>query len=263
MRRDLAVSRDREGLRSSKDLTHENGIAPSNVVGQAGANVSDAELPKSTEPAGPPTSTESAGLPMSTSPTGPVKDSSLGALAKTDETSTVEAASTGDPKLAIETNALKEGAQPDEEKPPDTATMSANADLESLFNDPAGESGPGTGSAFNDDMNTNADFDFATFNVSLDNGADHDGSDGGNISALIPGLQDYSNETTADNDFNAMFASEGNPNGDVFSGFGVENQGNGKPEENFFDDFMDIQFDMSDTGKEGEGESQEFDFDFS
>ncbi|EMC98206.1 hypothetical protein BAUCODRAFT_155413 [Baudoinia panamericana UAMH 10762] len=137
---------------------------------------------------------------------------------------------------------------------PDTANISDTRDLDSLFNDSA-SAGPATGDF---DMGTNdaAEFDFSTFNASLDgNTADNDDS----ISSLLPGLQDYANTqpNTSDADLDALFTS-------APSASGLD----GPQHDTTFDDIMDFSnFNADDLPASGEGQARtqddlNFDLDF-
>nr|POF14131.1 hypothetical protein CFP56_03155 [Quercus suber] len=130
-----------------------------------------------------------------------------------------------------------EGQLPtDDDNPPDTGTFSNNADLDSLFNDPISAGGGGDNPPT--DFDPNGDFDFGSFNASLgDNNHNNDGNDNDdndNISALLPGLQDYANNihTSGQPDFDALFATDV-PAGD-------DNGNNNPPGDSTFDDLMDF-----------------------
>ncbi|TKA67814.1 hypothetical protein B0A55_09049 [Friedmanniomyces simplex] len=158
-------------------------------------------------------------------------------------------------------------------KPPDTATMSEGQDLESLFNDPisAGGSGDtttgpatgtGTGEDPNDPTDFTAGFDFGTFNASLDTSNAMDTDD--NITALLPGLQDYANTqpigTEAEEpDFNALFATDAPLDGEVDAQQAAEQR------DSTFDDIMNFaEFNGSEYtggggGEGGGGDGADFD----
>nr|OQO22460.1 hypothetical protein B0A51_11602 [Rachicladosporium sp. CCFEE 5018] len=265
-RRDLAVSRDKEGLHTSAPATAQavaqtpSENAPLEEVVDVSAELMSDIKPQSTEAIAEPGKQLLAELDEvkpKASPSQPEAiDSSSG------EAEEVE------PKLEIDTAMKSAGSKDDQQDsndaPPDTATMSVNADLDSLFNDPlsADGQGSGPGTTFDDDINGNGDFDFASFNDSINNGAEQDENDGDNISALLPGLQDYADGSTAEPDFGAIFGTggDGGVGGvDDFSGFVTDQQGNDKPQETLFDDMMDFNFDMS---GEGDNAAQDFDFDF-
>ena len=146
---------------------------------------------------------------------------------------------------------------PDEDKPPDTAAYTN--DLESLFGAPTSAEA-GEAPDFNMEPNNNDEFDFG-FSSNLDNsGADND-----NISALLPGLQDYANNQPTEGgepDFSSLF-----PTDVAMGNDGQEDgqQANMEHRDSTFDDLMDFaDFNPADY-TEGSGvanENQEFDFSF-
>lgn len=157
--------------------------------------------------------------------------------------------------------------QADDEKPPDTGTFSNNADLESLFNDP-GSAGPGEAPDFGIDSNVSTGFDFETFNANLDN--NNNVADNDNISALLPGLQDYANTQPSGSggepDFSALFATDAPATGDVLAEGSGDGQGSGEQRDSTFDDLMDFaDFNANDYAGDGEGGSngnQDYEFIF-
>ncbi|OQN97454.1 hypothetical protein B0A48_16613 [Cryoendolithus antarcticus] len=263
LRRDLAVSRDKEGLQIGAPATAQ-------VVAQAPSEKAPLEevVDVSAEPMSDikPQSSEAIAEPgkQLLAELDEVKPKSSPSQTEAMDSSSVKAEEV-EPKLEIDTAMKSTDAKDDQQDsndvPPDTATMSVNADLDSLFNDPmsAGGQGSGPGTAFDDDINGNGDFDFASFNASINNDAEQDDNDGNNISALLPGLQDYADGSTAEPDFGAIFGSGGDVNVDDFSTFVTDQDNKDKPQESMFDDMMDFNFDMS---GEGDNAAQDFDFDF-
>ena len=143
-----------------------------------------------------------------------------------------------------------------EDRPPDTGTYTN--DFESLFGGPT-SAGPVDAPEFGIDPNNNAEFDFGPFD---NNGADND-----NISALLPGLQDYANNQATESGepgFGALFATDlpmsnnGQDDGQLASN---------EHRDSTFDDLMDFaDFNPADyaegSGEGGTNENQEFDFSF-
>lgn len=156
----------------------------------------------------------------------------------------------------------------DEDQPPDTGTFSNTNDLDSLFGptsaDPAGD-----GADFSIDPDNSAEFDFETFagaNLNDNNSV----ADNDNISALLPGLQDYANthpvSGNGGEDFDALFDTSDLP-------MQIDGQGDGEQQgppqghrDSTFDDLLDFaDFNAGDfaAGEAGNGdENQDFDFNF-
>ncbi|KAK5136962.1 hypothetical protein LTR08_001469 [Meristemomyces frigidus] len=155
---------------------------------------------------------------------------------------------------------------PEDDQAPGTGTYSNNADLDSLFNDPTSAVDAVNAAAAPDfDMGADAaaSFDFDHFNTNLDNAA----ADNDNISALLPGLQDYANTQpvgSAEPDFAALFATEAPVNG-VGEEAG-DLQGSGEHRDSTFDDLMDFNDfnagDYAGNEEDGSGGDQGFDFTF-
>jgi hypothetical protein len=141
--------------------------------------------------------------------------------------------------------------QNEDDKPPDTGTYTN--DLDSLFGGPT-SAGAGDGADFNmDNPNDNSVFDFGSFGNDTENAA----TDNDNLSALLPGLQDYANTQPTGNgepDFDALFSTDMAGNAD----------GNGnQQEDDTFADFMNFDdFGADYTQGKGEGENNDKDFDF-
>ncbi|KAK3066986.1 hypothetical protein LTR53_016399, partial [Teratosphaeriaceae sp. CCFEE 6253] len=173
----------------------------------------------------------------------------------------------------------------DDNKPPDTATVSEGQDLESLFNDPASAGGsgagtttnPGTGPATGTGTGTGeestdfaGDFEFGTFTQALDGSAGQDTMDtDDSISALLPGLQDYANTQpagaeTEEPDFNALFATDAPMVEDGQGGeAGAVHGDAGFDEIMSFADFNNAEFSSGGNGQGGSANGNEsFNFDF-
>lgn len=185
-----------------------------------------------------------------------------------DEVSTTSEPQTSDTKLQLNTNPTEQasGEQSAEEKAPDTATFSNTGDLDSLFNDATSAGGAGGEGGDEPDFSTsadlNAEFDFTSFN-DASNSNDND-----NISALLPGLQDYANETTGtEPDFSSFFTADPpnnltdqsqNNNTDMGQQLIDTAQG-----DSTFDDIFDMTFDMGGGNDGNQNGGNQFDFDFS
>jgi hypothetical protein len=174
-----------------------------------------------------------------------------------------------EPKLELNTNPAgpADGEQSAEDKAPDTGTFSNTGDLDSLFNDAASGGGMGGDNGEELDFGTsadlNAEFDMASFTNGLDANKSNDND---NISALLPGLQDYANDTAgAEPDFSSFFSAEPttNPPDQTQNSIatGGEQQNNNMQHDNTFDDIFDMTFDMGDGGQNQNAES-DFNFEF-
>lgn len=159
---------------------------------------------------------------------------------------------------------INETREGDDDNPPDTAISTAN-DLDSLFGAPASVEAGGAAEDFSmDDPNNTNEFDFGSFGDNLDNNA----ADNDNISALLPGLQDYANtQPTEDGqpDFDALFSTDMPITAEDGQQMPTEHR------DSTFDDLMNFgDFNASDfaesggggTGEGGGNENQEFDFSF-
>ena len=179
-------------------------------------------------------------------------------------------APTSNQKLELDTNSAKtaSGEQSAEDKAPDTGTFSNTGDLDSLFNDTASGGGMGGDNGDEPDFSTsadlNAEFDMASFTNGLDANKSNDND---NISALLPGLQDYANDTAgAEPDFSSFFSAEPTTNPPDQSQnagtAGDEQQNDNLQHDNTFDDIFDMTFDMGGGGQSQNG-GNDFNFDFS
>jgi hypothetical protein len=170
-----------------------------------------------------------------------------------------------DKKLELNTNPTEQasGEQSADDKAPDTATFSNTGDLDSLFNDTTSAGGAGGDEPdFSTSADLNAEFDFTSFN---------DGSnsnDNDNISALLPGLQDYANETTGtEPDFSSFFTADPSTNltdqsqdNNTAMGQQLIDTAQG---DSTFDDIFDMTFDMGGGNDGNQNGGTQFDFDFS
>ena len=171
-----------------------------------------------------------------------------------------------DPALQIDTqthpaDSKGETTQENEDIEPDTGTFSNTNDLESLFGAPTSAEA-GDAPDFGIDPNNNTEFDFGSFGTNLD---DHNNSaDNDNISALLPGLQDYANTQpsgSGEPDFGALFSTD--------LPMASEDQGDGQQRDGLehrdstFDDLFDLSdFNAGDMGEGGGNENQDIDFSF-
>lgn len=188
--------------------------------------------------------------------------------AVSDEVPVTSEPQTSDTKLELNTNPTEQanGEQSADDKAPDTATFSNTGDLDSLFNDATSAGGAGGDGGDEPDFSTsadlNAEFDFTSFN-DASNSNDND-----NISALLPGLQDYANETTGtEPDFSSFFTADPpnnltdqsqNNNTDMGQQLIDTAQG-----DSTFDDIFDMTFDMGGGNDGTQNGGTQFDFDFS
>lgn len=287
MRRDLALWRDKTGRPSPQDVVGDS-------TNDTEARPNPTELPTAS-------ATEEVVMPERESAEPGVPDPALiGSLGQLNDRESVEVSRTegspkagskpphaaevvpdlpkeegkpSDPASQIDTDKDQQTAQLDEitrvddDNPPDTGTFSNNADLDSLFNDdPAsGSGGDAVANEFSLDANPTTEFDFETFTANLDsNGTDND-----NISALLPGLQDYANTHPVGSgqpDFDALFATDVPVVGDGQGEGAGDQQGSGEQHDSTFDDLMDFTDfnagDYSGNGEDGAGNNDEFNFAF-
>lgn len=173
-----------------------------------------------------------------------------------------------DTKLELNTNPTEQanGEQSAEDKAPDTATLSNTGDLDSLFNDPTSAGGMGGDSIGEPDFSTsadlNAEFDFQSFNDATA------ANDNDNISALLPGLQDYANDNGgAEPDFSSFFTADpatnlGDQSQNSQTALG-EQQIDTAQGDSTFDDLFNLTFDMSGGTDGNQNGGNDFNFDFS
>lgn len=152
-----------------------------------------------------------------------------------------------------------ESHEADEDRPPDTGTYTN--DMESLFGGPT-SAGPVEAPEFHMDPTSNTDFDFGFGDELGDGGADND-----NISALLPGLQDYANNGATeggDTNFDDLFSTH-LPMANIGQVDGQ--QASTEHRDSTFDDLMDFaDFNPGDYaeggGSGGTNDNQVFDFSF-
>jgi len=284
MRRDLAVARTKSGTEAASKPTK----LPTNMK-----TTVDAPKPASVQPDKPrsdPIATSASNQPQHQSTkqdqpqpaTSPKKrsspsledESSFEPAAKKQATGNDNPVSAEvpapEPKLELDTNPAgpASGEQSAEDKAPDTGTFSNTGDLDSLFNDAASDGGMGGDNGEEPDFGTsadlNAEFDMASFTNGLDANKSNDKD---NISALLPGLQDYADDTaSAEPDFSSFFSTEPTTNPpDQSQNVGMaggEQQNDNMQHDNSFDDIFNMTFDMGGGGG-GQSGGNDFNFDFS
>lgn len=182
-----------------------------------------------------------------------------------DEVPATSEPQTSDTKLELNTNPTEPASKEEsaDDKAPDTATFSNTGDLDSLFNDATSAGGAGGDEPdFGTSADLNAEFDFTSFN-DASNSNDND-----NISALLPGLQDYANETTGtEPDFSSFFTADPpnnlndqSQNNNTAMGQQLIDTAQG---DSTFDDIFDMTFDMGGGNDGNQNGGTQFDFDFS
>jgi len=279
MRRDLAVARSKSGTEAASKpteiptSTNAKVDAPEVVPVQANEPNRDQLATTTVDPPQPEPAKEDQPQPT----TSPKKRSSP---SLEDDTSNEPAAKkqavddsvpvsseapASDLKLGLDTNPAgpASGEQLAEDKAPDTGTFSNTGDLDSLFNDTASGGGMGGDNGEEPDFGTsadlNAEFDMASFTNGLDTNKSNDNE---NISALLPGLQDYANDTAgAEPDFSSFFNTEPTDQGQNSGAAGGEQQNDTLQHDNTFDDIFDMTFDMG-GGGQGRNEGNDFNFNF-
>lgn len=284
VRRDLAVARSSKSGRGAATQPVEATpavTANSNVPEPTAAQPSEAkpDIVDMTEsdPPQPETTKEPEQLPVTSpkkrpSPShedGSSEEPATKKQATGDEKPATTEPQTADTKLELNTNPTDQigGEQSADDKAPDTATFSNTGDLDSLFNDATSAGGMGGDGGDEPDFSTsadlNAEFDFQSFN---DTSAANDND---NISALLPGLQDYANDTTGtEPDFSSFFTAD--PANNLADQSQNTNSAMGQQlidtaqGDSTFDDIFDMTFDMSggNDGNQNNG-GNDFNFDFS
>ena len=228
-----------------------------------------------TEPDAPqPETTKEAEEPPAASPKkrsspshedGSVEEPAAKKQAVGDEVPATSEPQTSDTKLELNTDPTEQasGEQSADDKAPDTATFSNTGDLDSLFNDTTSAGGAGGDEPdFSTSADLNAEFDFTSFN-DASNSNDND-----NISALLPGLQDYANENTGtEPDFSSFFTADPpnnltdqSQNNNTAMGQQLIDTAQG---DSTFDDIFDMTFDMGGGTDGNQNGGAQFDFDFS
>jgi hypothetical protein len=281
IRRDLAVARSSN---SSTEVAKTAVDVPSAATAEPAAPEISAPQPSEpsadiidiTEPDAPqPETTKEAEEPPATSPKkrpspshedGGVEEPAAKKQAVGDEVPATSEAQASDKKLELNTNPTEQasGEQSADDKAPDTATFSNTGDLDSLFNDTTSAGGAGGDEPdFSTSADLNAEFDFTSFN-DASNSNDND-----NISALLPGLQDYANETTGtEPDFSSFFTADPS-NNNLTDQSQNDNTAIGQQlidtaqGDSTFDDIFDMTFDMGGGNDGNQNGGTQFDFDFS
>jgi hypothetical protein len=280
IRRDLAVARSSN---SSAEVAKTTVDVPSAAPAEPAApeiNAPQSSEPSAdiidiTEPDAPQSeTTKEAEEPPAASPKkrpspshedGSVEEPAAKKQAVGDEAPVKSESQASDKKLELNTNPTEQasGEQSADDKAPDTATFSNTGDLDSLFNDTTSAGGAGGDEPdFSTSADLNAEFDFTSFN---------DGSnsnDNDNISALLPGLQDYANETTGtEPDFSSFFTADPSTNltdqsqdNNTAMGQQLIDTAQG---DSTFDDIFDMTFDMGGGNDGNQNGGTQFDFDFS
>ena len=280
IRRDLAVARGSNSgaevatkaveaprVANTEPIAPENGATRQSDVAADIIDMTepDAPQPEPTKEAEESPAASPKKRPSPSHEDGSVEEPATKKQAVGDEVPTTSEAQTNDTKLEPNTNPteLASGEQSADDKAPDTATFSNTGDLDSLFNDTTSAGGAGGDEPdFSTSADLNAEFDFTSFN-DASNSNDND-----NISALLPGLQDYANETTGtEPDFSSLFTAdppnnltEQSQNNNTGMGQQLVDtaQGGGT-----FDDIFDMTFDMGGGTDENQNGGAQFDFDFS
>lgn len=280
IRRDLAVARSSSSSAEVATKAVEappaaiaEPTAPENSATQSGEATTD--VIDITEPDAPQSeTTKEAEKPPAASPKkrpspshedGSVEEPAAKKQAVGDEVPTTSEPQTSDSKLELNTNPTEpaSGEQSADDKAPDTATFSNTGDLDSLFNDTTSAGGVGGDEPdFSTSADLNAEFDFTSFN-DASNSNDND-----NISALLPGLQDYANATTGtEPDFSSFFTADPpnnltdqSQNNNTAMGQQLIDTAQG---DSTFDDIFDMTFDMGGGNDGNQNGGAQFDFDFS
>lgn len=280
IRRDLAVARSsNSGAEVANNAVKSPALVISEpAVPETSATQSDktkADIIDVTEPDPPqPETAKKAEEPPAASPKkrpspshedGSVEEPATKKQALGDEVPVKSEPQTSDTKLQLNTNptAQVSGDQSADDKAPDTATFSNTGDLDSLFNDATSAGGMGGDGGDEPDFSTsadlNAEFDFNSFNDTSNT------NDNDNISALLPGLQDYANDTAGtEPDFSSFFTADP-PNNQP------QNNNNALGQQlidtaqgdSTFDDIFDMTFDMGGGNDGNQNGGTQFDFDFS
>jgi hypothetical protein len=283
MRRDLAVARSKSGTGITNlpvkvpSVTTANPVVPQLVealpteVKPASVEVKETVSPQleTAKPAEAPTAISSNKRPSPSYEDGTIDEHATKKQAVGDKVAVSIEPQTSGKKLELDIKPDEQvsGKQSADDKAPDTATFSNTGDLDSLFNDPISAGGM-EGDAVNEpDFSTsadlNADFDFQSFN-------DASGSnDNDNISSLLPGLQDYANDTGgAEPDFSSFFNPD--PSANVTTQPpGTTNIDMGQQQidtaqgDSTFEDMFNLTFDMGGGNDGNQNGGSDFNFDFS
>jgi hypothetical protein len=280
IRRDLAVARSSDsGAEVAKEAVEAPPAAiaepkaPEDSATQPGEVTTDiiditepdAPQPETTKEAEEPPAASSKKRPSPSHEDGSVEEPAAKKQAVGDEVPATSEPQTSDTKLELNTNTTEQasGEQSTDDKAPDTATFSNTGDLDSLFNDATSAGGAGGDEPdFSTSADLNAEFDFTSFNDATNS------NDNDNISALLPGLQDYANETTGtEPDFSSFFTADPpnnltdqSQNNNTAMGQQLIDTAQG---DSTFDDIFDMTFDMGGGNDGNQNGGAQFDFDFS
>jgi hypothetical protein len=280
VRRDLAVARSKSGTEATTKPAGAPAVttAGSGVPDRSAAQPSDFKLDKVDVEKPKTPQLESAKVPEGVSTTSPKKrpspsheDGSIDEhptkkQAGGDKTPVASGPQTSDTKLELNTKPSGvKNEQAAEDKAPDTATFSNTGDLDSLFNDPSSAGGMGGDSGGEADFSTsadiNAEFDFQSFN---DTGATNAND---RMSALLPGLQDYANDTASgEPDFTSFFNPD--PSTNLAAQPQTPNTATGQQQidtaqgDSTFEDLFDLTFDMSGGNDGNQSGGNDFNFNF-
>jgi hypothetical protein len=284
MRRDLAVARSKSGTETTAlpvkvpSVTTTNPVvsegieAPPSEVKPANVEATETVSPQleTAKPAEAPTATSSNKRPSPSHEDSTIDEHATKKQALGDKVAVSIEPQTSDTKLELDTKLSEQvsGEQSADDKAPDTATFSNTGDLDSLFNDPTSAGGMGGDAGNEPDFSTsadlNADFDFQSFNDASTS------NDNDNISALLPGLQDYANDTSgAEPDFSSFFNPDPNVNLNVTDQPSGSNTAMGQQQidtaqgDSTFEDLFDLTFDMSGGNDGNQNGGNDFNFDFS
>lgn len=220
MRRDLALLREESGFRKPSQAAHSmvshtaqaSGDVPKNAAdskaaaGDAAEDVMMQDSESVTMEAAAENGLSEAIATSNLSNTAESKADPLKPDAPLNMTDTGEKLTEGSLALDTQTQPKNDAADADalaeEDKPPDTATFSNANDFDSLFGGPM-SAGPVDAPGFDLGVNATNDFDFDAFASSLDNQT----ANNDNISALLPGLEDYATQSggAGETDFDSIF----------------------------------------------------------
>lgn len=282
MRRDLAVARSKSGTATTALPVETPTVAPKDPVAPERSDAQPSEgkpdiveVTESDPPQPEPSNatedrptTSSNKRPSPSHEDGTVDEHATKKQAVGDDVPAASEPQTSDRKLELNTNPSEQasGEQSADDKAPDTATFSNTGDLDSLFNDPTSAGGMGGDAGDEPDFSTsadlNAEFDFQSFNDASTS------NDNDNISALLPGLQDYANDTAgAEPDFSSFFTADPAPtmtdqtqNSNTAMG---QQQIDTAQGDSTFEDLFDLTFDMSGGNDGNQNGGNDFNFDFS
>jgi len=291
MRRDLALARERDGqesqnpvIGSAEDIATATSATQSEGAATEASEAGDVvmEDPKPTVDEQPQEaarlSPQSIGKPHGEVIADPATESNVVPTAQMTSDKTPEGREPEHPKSSLNTDTQDSSPPPqagepsiidtnqNDDKLPDAGTSNNNADLDSLFNDPVSASDTAADDPAIDfglpTTDSTNDFDFGSFNTSMDNPTANGNDD---LNNLLPGLSEYANTQPAgaggEVDFDALFAAATANTGGQ-GGKSAEEQGSAQQRDTTFDDLMDFG-NFTDAGVQGgEGDNQDFDLSF-